>query len=97
MNLTIQLPDQWGDALRREAARHGIAPGEYAAQLIQNNLPAAERVKAMRVLFDQWSAEDVTSDTAEIARRQAEWEVLKNSLNDNRVSGHKLFVAVIYQ
>ena len=95
MNLTIQLPDQLSDELRREAARHGIAPDEYAAQLIQNNLPVAERVEAARLLFNQWSAEDATSDTAEITRRQAEWETLKKSLNENRASGRKLFVAVI--
>lgn len=74
MHPTIQLPDQWGVELPRAAKRHGVGPGEYAAQLIQANLPVAERFNARRSLFDEWSTEDATSDSAELAWRQQEWE-----------------------
>jgi hypothetical protein len=55
------------------------------------NLPAAERAKALRSLFASWDAEDETDDPEEIARRQEEWEQLKQALNANRGSGRKLF------
>jgi len=52
---------------------------------------AAERVKALREMFASWDVEDATDDPQEIARRQQEWEELKQALNANRTSGRKLF------
>jgi hypothetical protein len=91
MSLSFELPDNLAAALQREAARRGIDPGHYAAQLIQENLPAAERAKALRALFAQWASEDATEDPAELARRQKEWDETKRALNANRASGRKLF------
>jgi hypothetical protein len=37
-------------------------------------------------LFAAWAEEDATEDAQEIARRNAEWETLKSSLNANRLA-----------
>ena len=42
MSLTIQLPPELEVRLRREAERHGMEPGEYAARLLRDRLPATE-------------------------------------------------------
>jgi hypothetical protein len=57
----------------------------------KGDLPAAERVKALRAMFASWQAEDATDDPQELARRPREWEQLKTALNANRTSGRKLF------
>jgi hypothetical protein len=91
MHLTIKLPDDLASELEHEAQRHGVDPQQYAARIIQENLPAAERAKALRELFAQWDAEDATDDPEELARRQKEWDQLRRALNSNRTSGRKLF------
>ena len=91
MTLTIQLPQDLGEALRREAQRRGIDAEQLAAQIIQENLPPAERAAALRSLFAQWAAEDATEDPEELERRQVEWEQLQRDMNANRGSGRKLF------
>jgi hypothetical protein len=91
MDLTITLPDQLAGELRRGAERRGIEPQRYAAQLISEHLPAADRAKSLQSLFAVWAAEDATDDPAEIANRQAEWDELKRAINANRTSGRKPF------
>jgi hypothetical protein len=91
MTLTIQLPDKVADSLRRAAEQQGVDAGQYAAQLIRDNLPAAERAASLRALFAQWATEDATDDPAEIQRRNDEWAQLRASLNENRASERKLF------
>jgi len=91
MDLTITLPDDLAGELRREAERRGVEPSDYAAQLIQQHLPAADLAKPLHALFSQWAAEDATNDPQELATRQQDWEQLKQGLNANRTSGRKLF------
>jgi hypothetical protein len=91
MTLTIQLPDEVADSVRRAAQQQGVEPDQYVAQLIRDTLPAAERAAALRAMFAQWDAEDATDDPAEIQRRNDEWSQLRASLNENRGSERKLF------
>ena len=91
MDLTITLSDDLAGELRREAERRGVDPQRYAAQIITEHLPAAERARALRSLFDRWAAEDATDDPAELGRRQAELDDLKQAINANRTSGRKPF------
>lgn len=91
MTLTIQLPKDVAESLRRAAGQQGIDPGEYAARLIRDNLPVAERSAALRAMFAEWAAEDATDDPAEIGRRNEEWAELRAALNANRISERKLF------
>ena len=91
MAVTINLPDGLVVELNDEARRHGVDAEQYAAQIIRENLPAAERAQAARALFAQWEAEDATDDPAELARRAEEWEEFKRAMNANRGSGRKLF------
>ncbi len=91
MSLKIDLPDDLAAQLEREAQRLGVDARQYAQQMIREHMPAAERSKALRALFDQWATEDATNDPEELARRQRKWNELKESLNANRTSGRKLF------
>ena len=91
MTLTIDLPDDVARELRNEAERRGVEVGQFAAQIIRENLSAGEGVASLEALFSQWDAEDATDDPQELARRRKEWEELKRGLNANRRSGRKLF------
>jgi hypothetical protein len=91
MPFMINLPEDLAQELQREADRRGVEPAPFAVQLLRENLSASERARGLHDLFAKWAAEDATSDPAELARRQQEWERLKSALNDNRSSGRKLF------
>jgi hypothetical protein len=90
VHLTIELPEQIGAELQREAQRQGMGADRYASQIIQQNLMAIERARSLRDLFEQWEREDETDDPQELARRAAEWEELKRALNANRGTGRRL-------
>jgi len=89
--MTINIPEDLAQELQREADRRGVEPAPFAVQLLRENLSASERARCLRELFSRWASEDATSDPAELARREQEWEQLKGALNDNRTSGRKLF------
>lgn len=91
MRLTIDLPDHVGRELEHEANRHGVEAGQYALEVIQNNLNAVDQARKLKELFDQWDSEDETKDPQEIRRRQQEWESFKAALDANRSSGRKVF------
>lgn len=79
MELTIQLPNDVANKLRREAERLGVEPQRYAVQIIQRHLPVDDRATSLHDLFAQWAAEDATDDPRELAHRQHEWEELKRA------------------
>lgn len=93
MTLMIELPAELEKRLRSEAQTHGVAPEDYARKVLEENIPKpiAPEGNSLQRLFAQWDAEDATDDPAEIARRQQEWEELKQALNANRGSYRKPF------
>jgi hypothetical protein len=82
--MTIALPDDLEKRLRTQAARLGLLPDQYAAELIARQLPPEPREQSLAELFAEWAAEDATDDPAEIARRNAEFEELKQEMNRTR-------------
>ena len=91
MPLTISVPEDVAEELQREASRRGVEVAPFAVQLLRENLSASERARGLRDLFAKWAAEDATNDPAELAKRQQEWEQIRDALNENRTSGRKLF------
>lgn len=91
MRLTIELPDQIGSKLEREAERRGVGPDLCAAEMIQETLSATERARSLRALFEKWDQEDATDDHNELAGRAAEWEEFKRAMNASRGGGRKLW------
>ena len=84
MSLTIELTPEEEARLQVVAHRQGIAPAECARRLLSEHLPPLAPGEATLALFAQWETEDATSDPAEIAERNQEWENLKVALNENR-------------
>ena len=84
MTLMVPLNSDLERRLAQEAARRGVGPGEYAARLIEEHLPPPRRGSSLTQLFSEWDAEDQTSDSGEISRRNQEFEELKRQLNMNR-------------
>jgi hypothetical protein len=84
MTLTIALNQDAERRLLEEAARRGLAPDAYAAHLIEEHLPAPSTSTSLAEMFQEWDAEDATDDPSEIARRNAEFEELKQRINANR-------------
>ena len=84
MTLTIALNQDTERRLLEEAARRGLPPAKYAAHLIEEHLPAGNPSTSLAEMFREWDAEDATEDPAEIARRNLEYEKLKQRINENR-------------
>jgi hypothetical protein len=89
MTLSIDLSPDLEDRLKSEARRQGVAPEQYARQLIESALPQEitllqDANRATIDLFAEWAKRDATDDPAEIARRERELEELKQSLNQTR-------------
>jgi hypothetical protein len=89
MTLNIDLSPDVEDRLKSEAQRQGVAPEQYARQLIESGLPQeiALQQNANRAtidLFAEWAKRDATDDPAEIVRRERELEELKQALNQTR-------------
>ena len=91
VTLSIEIPAELAGRLRENAARLGLDPPAYAKQLIEENLPPAERAATLHELFAQWDAEDATDDPAEIEARRRDWEEMKKSMNENHSSNRVLF------
>ena len=93
MTLTLDLPAELETRLRSAAQSRGVAPEEWVKAMLEQNLPLPKTkgANSLAELFAQWEAEDATDDPAEIARRQKEWEELKQAMNENRGSYRKPF------
>jgi hypothetical protein len=83
--MTLAIPAELEDRLRLQARRLGVSVDEYAAKLLAANLPPAAREQSLAELFANWALEDATDDPDEIARRNAEFEELKQAMNRSRV------------
>ena len=88
MSITLNLPADLEQRLRREAERRGVELEPFAMSLIEKQLAdqTVSPSNSLARLFAQWDAEDETSDPQEIARRQQDWEELKAALNANHGS-----------
>lgn len=59
MSLTVELPAEVEDELRKAAARVGKAPEELVRSLVTERYrPLEERALRIGALLDQWDAED---------------------------------------
>ena len=61
MVLTIELSPEKEKALRREAARSGVSPSQYAKALLEDRLPegepaAADSAEGRSATFREWAA-----------------------------------------
>lgn len=90
MTLTLELPPEVEGALENEARRKGTTPAQLVLEDLRRRYPAPaprqDNQNKMTALFAQWDAEDATDDSAEIARRNQEWEATKAALEANRFS-----------
>jgi hypothetical protein len=84
--LSLDIPSDLETRLRQEAARLGVDPAEYATRVLAHHLGTSTRTGpgSLSDLFAGWYAKDGTSDPAEIARRNQEFERFKESMNHNR-------------
>jgi hypothetical protein len=90
MTMVITIPPDLEARLRGEAARRGEDAAEYARRLIERGLapPAANGGRDNRAslaVLDQWERQTATTDPAELARRNAEFEAFKEAMNRNRL------------
>ena len=86
--MTITIPRELEDRLKGEASRQGVDAATYAQRLIERGLPGPQPVRDNRAslaVLDQWERDTDTSDPAEIARRNEEFEQFKESMNRNRL------------
>lgn len=63
MSIVLELSAELEERLRQEATRRGLAPDAFAAQVLDQHLPAvarssAEQAAALRAMVAQWEAED---------------------------------------
>ncbi len=85
MTLTINLPPELEKRLAKEAKRHGMAPDQYAAQLLRENLPPQNQRAEAVALLQSWI--DETDD----AEQRQTGEYLVQTLDQDRLSDRKLF------
>jgi plasmid stability protein len=86
--MTIELPAEIEARLRGEAQGHGVAAEQYAKEILLKHLEpntVSAKTQSIRELFAEWEAEDRTDDPEEIARRNEEFEELKQAMNRNRL------------
>ena len=60
--VTIELPEDVEQALRREASRKGLSLSVYLARLAQAELPRIARARKLNELFGSWER-DVAEPT----------------------------------
>ncbi|HEY8746673.1 MAG TPA: hypothetical protein VIM11_01780 [Tepidisphaeraceae bacterium] len=96
--MNVPLSTEVLEQLRQEASRRGIAPEDYARQLIEERLsdPTIERGnRATLALLDQWDLDDETNDPAELERRRQDFEEFKEVINASHSSDRKIFPGIV--
>lgn len=97
MTLMIELDPELERRLKDEARRAGLTVSEYAQRLLDEALPGEAapqpQIDPTIALFQQWEREDATTDPAELARREKEWEEFKAQMNQTRdeVGARRIF------
>jgi hypothetical protein len=85
--MTITIPSEMEARLKGEAQRRGLAADEYARRLIERGLGGAqaESDQATLDVLDRWERDSATTDPADLARREREFEQFKEAMNRNRL------------
>jgi hypothetical protein len=102
MTLTLDVSPEVKNRLQVVAAERGIAPEQYALQILEERMVAelpngadtggnlgqagAGEQDPTLALFARWKAEDATDDPEELARRQADWETFRDHVNATRAA-----------
>lgn len=83
--LTIALPPDTETRLNNVASRRGLAPAEYARELIEEGLAKSSVDQVTIDLLDEWDREQATEDPEEIAKRERETREFMEGMNRNRL------------
>jgi len=99
MSITLELTKQEEARLSAAARNKGVAPAEFARQIVTDHLPSLpvdepvfdDQNAAAIALLRSWIEEGATDDPEEIRKAEEELEELKRNLNANRAaSGERL-------
>jgi hypothetical protein len=90
VTVTFDVPPELDEQLKELARAEGMTIETYLTRLVAQAV-SAQPGRAASTLLQAWEAEDFTEDPEELARREREWEALKEALNANRSSERTLF------
>jgi hypothetical protein len=85
MNLTINLPSDVESVLTATARSQGLAPADYALQVIQRDLAEQQRRQGAIDLLQSWI------DQGNEEEQRATYEYLTRVIDDGRPADRKLF------
>lgn len=85
MTLTLELTPDLEERLTREAAKKGLAAGEYTLELLRRHLPVEDRQAKAIALLRRWAEEGDAEEQRETG------EYLVRVLDEDRLSDRKLF------
>jgi hypothetical protein len=87
VSLTLQIRADLEDRLAAEAARRGMAVGDYTLQILESHLPPQDRRAAAVALLQSWI------DQGDQKEQKETGDFLIRSLDEDRPSERKLFPA----
>lgn len=90
MNLTLELDPDIDSTLRALARAECVSVELYVQRLIAREARRASRAAAT-TLLRQWTAEDGTANSNELARRERAWDAFREAMNRSRASDRKLY------
>lgn len=90
MTVTLDLGPELDDDLRALARSKGVSIEEYVRDLV---VRAAERRSGGQALalLREWESEDATANAEELARREWDWEELREAMNRSHSSDRILY------
>ena len=86
MDVTLNLTQELGDRLQREARKHGVSGDEYTLRLLDRHLPGYGQAAALASLLQSWMDEE-----DEAGEQRETGEYLVRTLDEDRLSGRQLF------
>ena len=94
MTLSVSLSAEAEAKLREKAAAVGQPLDAYASRVLEQAATGATVEAGDRATIDllhSWNEEDATTDPAEIAARQRDWEEFAKSINAHHSSHRKVY------
>ena len=94
MTLKVPISAEVEAKLREKAAAAGQPLDLYAARVLAESASAAAVAatdEATIALLRSWNEQDATSDPAEIAAREREWQEFARSINQHHSSSRKVY------
>jgi predicted DNA-binding protein len=85
MTLTLNLSGEVESRLAAAAHSHGMAPADYALQIIERDLSEQQRRQRAADLLQSWI------DQGNADEQRATYEYLTRALDDDRPADRKLF------